>query len=196
MKNIVLSWSVFQEKNGQISVKIRFEAANDAVSQRADALYHRKKPSQVQRDRERTQAWRAKTRNHGKQTQLTQTDISARTPTPPGDVPAQHAGILTRSMAKVAQLDTPEIHRGDLTQASPEINLDLTVETVADDNAVCDVASLISDDAVVSDIVADDDTSTCMSKQEEVYDDVCDSSKSVMSDDEAGIPDNPPPLVE
>ena len=69
-----------------------------------------------------------------------------------------------------------------------EINLDLTVETVADDNAVCDVASLISEDTVVSDIVADDDTSTCMSKQEEVYDDVCDSSKSVMSDDEAGIP--------
>ena len=137
-----------------------------------------------------TLAWRAKTRNHGKQTQLTQTDISARTPTPPGDVPAQHAGILTRSMAKVAQLDTPEIHRGDLTPASPEINLDLTVETVADDKAVCDVASLISEDTAVSDIVADDDTSICMSKQE--VDDVCDSSDDVMSDDEAGIPDNQP----
>ena len=95
-------------------------------------------------------------------------------------------------MAKVAQLDTPEIHRGYLTQASPEINLDLTVETVADGNAVCDVASLISKDTVVSDIVADYDTSTCMSKQEEVDDDVCDSSNDVMSDDEAGIPDNQP----
>ena len=91
-------------------VKIRFEAANDAVNHRADALYRRKKPSQVQRDHERTQAWRAKTRNiHGKQTQLTQTDISVQTPTPPGDVPAQHAGILTRSKAKVVQLRYREI---------------------------------------------------------------------------------------
>ena len=81
-----------------------------------------------------------------------------------------------------------------MTEASPEINVDLTVETVADGNAVCDGASLISEDTVVSDIVADDDTSTCMYKQE-VDDDVCDSSDDVMSDDEAGIPDNQPLCV-
>ena len=131
-EHMLLSWSVFQDKSGQLSVKIRYEAANDAVNHRDDSHYHRKKPSQVQRDHQRTQAWRAKTRNHGKQTQLTQTDISARTPTPPGDVPAQHAGIMTRSTAKVVQLDTPEIQRGDLTQASSAIDLDITAVTLAD----------------------------------------------------------------
>ena len=177
---------------GKISVKIRFEAANDAVNHRDDSHYHRKKPSQVQRDHERTQAWRAKTRNNGKQTQLTQTDISAWTPTPPGDVPAQHADIMTRSKAKVVQLDTPEIQRGDLTQASPAIDLDITAVTLADENALCDVASLISEYTVISGTSADD-TSTCLSTHEEVDNDICDSSDDVMSDDETAIPDNQPP---
>ena len=42
-ENMLLSWSVFQEKSGQISVKILFEAANDAVNHIDDAHYHRKK---------------------------------------------------------------------------------------------------------------------------------------------------------
>ena len=192
-ENMLLSWSVFQEQSGQISVKIRFEAANDAVNHRDDSHYHRKKPSQIQRDHEWTQAWRAKTRNNGKQTQLTQTDISARTPTPPSDVPAQHASMMTRSKAKVVQLDTLEIQRGDLKQASPTIDLDITTLTLADDNASCDVASLISEDTVISGTSADDNTSTCLSTHEEVDDGVCDSSDDVMSDDETAIPDNPPP---
>ena len=191
-ENTLLSWSVFQEKSGQISVKIRFEAANDAVNHRDDSHYHRKRPSQIQRDHERTQAWRAKTRNNGKQPQLTQTDISPPTPTPPGDVPAQHAGIMTRSKAKVVQLDTPEIQRGDVTQGSPAIDLDITAVTLADVNAVCDVASLISEDTVISGTSADD-TSTCLFTHEEVDDGACDSSDDVMSDDETAIPDNPPP---
>ena len=114
------------------------------------------------------------------------------TPTPPGDVPAQHAGIMTRSKAKVVQLDTPEIQRGDVTQGSPAIDLDITAVTLADVNAVCDVASLISEDTVISGTSADD-TSTCLSTHEEVDDGVCDSSDDVMSDDETAIPDNPPP---
>ena len=59
-------------------------------------------------------------------------------------MPAQHAGssILTRSMAMVAQLE------------SAEINLDLTAVTLAADNAMCDVASLIYEyTTVISDIV-------------------------------------------
>ena len=184
-ENMLLSWSVFQEKSGQISVKIRFEAANDAVNHRDDSHYHRKKPSQIQCDHERTQAWRAKTRNNGKQTQLTQTDISAWTPTPPGDVPAQHAGMMTRSKAKVVQLDTPEIQRGDLKQVSPTLDLDITTLTLADDNALCDVASLISKDTVISGASA--------TGNEEVDYGVCDSSDDMMSDDETAIPDNQPP---
>ena len=39
-ENDLISWSVFQEKSGQISVRIRFEAANDAVNHNAD--YHKK----------------------------------------------------------------------------------------------------------------------------------------------------------
>ena len=53
-ENDLLSWSVFQEKSGQISVKIRFVGANDAVNYSSRGLelyYHRKTPSQVQRDR-------------------------------------------------------------------------------------------------------------------------------------------------
>ena len=101
---------------------------------------------------------------------------------------------MTRSKAKVVQLDTPEIQRGDLTQASPAIDLDITAVTLADDNALCDVASLISEDTVhVISGTSADDTSTCLSTQEEVDDGVCDSSDDVMSDDETSIPDNQPP---
>ena len=106
-------------------------------------------------------------------------------------MPAQHAGIMTRSKAKVVQLDTPEIQRGDLKQASPTIDLDITAVTLADDNALCDVASLISEYTVISDTSADD-TSTCLSTHEEVDDGICDSSDDVMNDDETAIPDNQP----
>ena len=174
-ENNLLSWSVFQEKSGQISVKIRFEAANDAVNHSADTHYHRKTPSQVQRDRERTAAWRAKTRN---QTQLTQTDISA--PIPPGDVPAQHAGILTRSKAKIVQLDTPEIQKGESTPVSPEIHADFTLESLANDNG--DVTPSLSQDTVISDIETDD-KSTCLSTDEEIDDKVDNPSDHVLSDD-------------
>ena len=184
-ENDLISWSVFQEKSGQISVRIRFEAANDAVNHSADAYYHRKTPSQVKRDRERTEAWRAKTR---KEPQLTQTDISA--PTPPGDVPAQHAGILTRSKAKIVQLDTPEIQRGESTPASPEIHADLTLESLANDDG--DVTPLLSQDTVISDIETDD-KSTCLSSDEEIDDKVDNPSDHALSDDDAGIPDDQPP---
>ena len=87
--------------------------------------------------------------------------------------------------------DTP-VQIGDVTQGSPAIDLDITAVTLADVNAVCDVASLISEDTVISGTSADD-TSTCLSTHEEVDDGACDSSDDVMSDDEAAIPDNPPP---
>ena len=137
--------------------------------------------SQVKRDRERTEAWRAKTR---KEPQLTQTDISA--PTPPGDVPAQHAGILT----KIVQLDTPEIQRGESTPASPEIHADLTLESLANDDG--DVTPLLSQDTVISDIETDD-KSTCLSSDEEIDDKVDNPSDHALSDDDAGIPDDQPP---
>ena len=82
--------------------------------------------------------------------------------------------------------------RFDTGVTTPTIDLDITAVTLADGNAVCDVASLISEDTVISGTSADD-TSTCLSTHEEVDDGICDSSDDVMSDDETAIPDNQPP---
>ena len=57
--NLLSSWSVFQEKNGQIYVKIRFDTAKDAPNHDVVGHYRRKPAQQVRRDRERTMAWRA-----------------------------------------------------------------------------------------------------------------------------------------
>ena len=56
--NLLLSWTVYYGNNGQISLKVRFQAGKNAVSRdHEDIHYKRKSTLQVQRDRDRSHAW-------------------------------------------------------------------------------------------------------------------------------------------
>jgi hypothetical protein len=137
--NILLSWSIFHEKDGHISMKIRFEPKGDAVKREAETHYKRKPLRQVQRDRERSRAWRAQSvasKEHRPAAHL------EHKPTPRGDVSTEVSGAQTRSMVKKStKSDTPEIPRHDPTSADNDDAQQLysdTVNTVAKDNLIED----------------------------------------------------------
>ena len=187
--NMLSSWSVFQEKNGQISVKIRFEATKESANHDIVAQYRKKPPQQVRRDRERTEAWRARSSRLG---QAPQSDKPAQSSLPPGDVPAQHVGIQTRSKVKAANVhtSTPEICRSESTPTIP--TMDMTVEPLITENVACD-SSVLCPDTVLSDI--DSDSSSTRSNEEHDMDEVCDgvASHHEYTRNDSSAPENPPP---
>ena len=52
--NQLHSWNIFEERNGQIVVKIKFSGGH--IDQPQQASYKRKSPNQVRRDHSRTEA--------------------------------------------------------------------------------------------------------------------------------------------
>ena len=156
-----------------------------------DIHYRKKTSRQVQRDRERTQAWRAQSkstvekqqtgREHGKET-------PAEKPTPPGDVPAPVVGVQTRSMttqADVVMVDTPENLR---TTSTPEIAMDPPVESLSIDKMTCDISML----AVYQDPETSNTSSTASVRSDKT-DDVDDLQESVdESEEDDTLPDSPP----
>ena len=54
--NSLLSWSIFQEKNGHIVVKVKFE--NGLSSFKHERSYKRKSTKQVLRDQARSKEWK------------------------------------------------------------------------------------------------------------------------------------------
>ena len=114
--NLLLSWTVYYEQNGQISLKVRFQADKNAVSRdHEDVHYKRKSTRQVQRDRDRSHAWH-KQRLDGT------SDQKAPAPVTPGASSSPVAGIQTRSKTKSFQLDTPELTRGSSTPEASNLN--------------------------------------------------------------------------
>ena len=114
--NLLLSWTVYYEKNGQISLKVRFQADKNAVSRdHEDVHYKRKSTRQVQRDRDHSHAWH-KQRLDGT------SDQKAPAPVTPGASSSQVAGMQTRSKTKSFQLDTPELTRGSSTPEASNLN--------------------------------------------------------------------------
>ena len=78
---------VYYEKNGQISLKVRFQAGKNAVSRdHEDVHYKRKSTRQVQRDIDRSHAWH-KQRLDGTAGQ------NAPAPVTPGASSSQVAGL-------------------------------------------------------------------------------------------------------
>ena len=82
-----------------------------------------------------TEAWRARSSRLGQEQHI---DKPAQSSLPPGDVPAQHIGIQTRSKVKAANVhtSTPEIRRSESTPTVP--TMDLTVEPLLTENVNSD----------------------------------------------------------
>ena len=174
-------------KVGQISVKIRFEPMQEQRNRDPDIHYRKKTSRQVQRDRERTQAWRAQSKST-EEKQQTVMETPADKPTPPGDVPAPVVGVQTRSMTKqadVVMVDTPENLR---TTSTPEIAMDPPVESLTIDKMVCDISMLpVYQDPETS------NTSSTASVRSDMTDDVDDLQESVDEPEEDDtVPDSPP----
>lgn len=146
---MLLSWSVFPEKDGHISVKIRFGPTDDSVNRDTEAHFKRKPLRQVQRDRERSRAWRAQSVTN-KQTSINKKQQQQSIPrseeksTSPGHVSAETFGAQTRSRVKTTtKMNTPEIARYDPTptdddeidRIAQQLCMD-TVDTVANTDNV------------------------------------------------------------
>ena len=112
--NQLLSWSIYQETNGQIALKIRYQPTTEAVNRDMNAHYKKKPVKQVQRDRERKNAWRARQQAKAN-TQQCADPVTLEKSTPPGDVSAVVTRAQTRSMAASTRCDTPEVPRSDAT---------------------------------------------------------------------------------
>lgn len=58
-KNSLKSWSIFQEKCGIVTMKIRFECQQDAANRVEESHFMRKPANQLRRDRLRSTAWKS-----------------------------------------------------------------------------------------------------------------------------------------
>ena len=52
------SWNIFEEKNGQVVVKLRFDSGHYSPPSKEPVVYKRKAPSQVKRDGDRLATYR------------------------------------------------------------------------------------------------------------------------------------------
>ena len=101
-------------RNGQIALKIRYQPTTEAVNRDMNAHYKKKPVKQVQCDRERNNAWRARQQAKTNAQQCAD-PVTLEKSTPPGDVSAVVTRAQTRSMAASTRCDTPEVPRSDTT---------------------------------------------------------------------------------
>ncbi len=71
--NVMLSWCIFHEKNGTITVRIRYNSNKESTNHDNDTYFRRKSTRQVTRDRERTRRWREQ-QQQPRQTHINATD--------------------------------------------------------------------------------------------------------------------------
>ena len=128
------SWSIFDEENGCVSVRIKFDANRSSVKREAIG-YKRKPQSQLRRDKNRSEQWRHKqpSPQAGTDRQQPQHAESSRqvdkSSEPADGESTKRSGMVTRNQAK-QPVDTPETPRSshvncDIpTDYSPPLNLD------------------------------------------------------------------------
>ena len=92
------SWSIFHEKDGSISLRIRFDASDRGRGEpNRDAVYRRKCPAQAARDKLRSDRWRSTKPNrehHDPQ------------PAPPQEV-SDHADTMERPLNHYSRARVP-----------------------------------------------------------------------------------------
>ena len=113
-ENYLLSWTVYYETNGQISLKVRYQSSQKSANRDQEDVHYRKKSTrQQQRDRERSRAWHKQKQAVNVDQHCEQTEESK----PPGVSSSMPVGLQTRSKTKAASLCTPEILR---TSSTPD----------------------------------------------------------------------------
>ena len=107
-ENSLLSWTVYYEKNGQISLKVRYQSSQKSVNRDQEDVHYKKKSTrQLQRDRERSRAWH-------KQKQAVNAESEGSKP--PGVSSPMPVALQTRSKTRAASLCcTPENIRASST---------------------------------------------------------------------------------
>ena len=133
--NNLQSWSIFQEKDGSINVKLKFNSHEEPVNHIKNSSYKKKTNRQVERDFNRSRQWRA---SRTQQTRETIAEPTAEVtvcaiPTPHVDHPLQCAtpqsdtlGVKTRSMTKGA----PEVARSNDVDPHTPLNPEATSFTM------------------------------------------------------------------
>ena len=153
MDNNLVSWNIFNEKSGHISVKIRFRSVSDSFSHDEETHYRKKPWRQVQRDREHGQAWRAAKHSDNKQAgPVTGKTVGADKPADhisrsgnsPGIVSSIDRHIVTRSMTRLT-IDTPEnLRHCDPLESPHYLSLNPTATPLNMDNSLSRDISLLS----------------------------------------------------
>ena len=117
-ENNVLSWQIYQDKSGNVNMKLRFTGDNVTHDQ-PPVSYRRKAPAQVKRDQARAQTFRA--------------TMAHKSPRNMSDCPERLTGVRTRRMA--AAEETPEQMRSGLDNDTSDVPLDISVDRMDDTDA-------------------------------------------------------------
>ena len=170
--NTLLSWTIYHENSGHISVKIKFKQAEDS-SKNYEAIHYKKKSiNQVNRDRERGKAWRAahQTIQPGANTDLEKHShpgdidmlVTAPIVTSPGESSAPRLSIQTRRMTRNIS-DSPDnmrSHESTDCLAIDDIISPIITDTNNDDHAPSPHMPITNQVATVnnmSDVSGDED---------------------------------------
>ena len=206
--NTLQSWNIFEEKNCQVVVKLRFDSGHYSPPSKEPVVYKRKAPSQVKRDGDRLATYR---RNQAKaagdhdsaclQTQSlsaspTHVDINVNkqliAESPPQQLnrrPDQSSdsnpvGVKTRSQVQASKADTPELQRCEISTETVSTSVLDPIESLCL-NITAHDASLLSVDEL-SCIDSNTDTDSVSDKRETADADLSDAEEARI------LPDLPP----
>ena len=126
-ENNELSWQIYQDKSGNVNMKLR--CMDDNVTHDQPIVsYRRKAPAQVKRDQARAQTFRA--------------TMAHKSPRIMSDCPERLTGVRTRRMA--AAEEAPEMMRSCLDNDRSDVSLDISIDRLDDTEAstILDISDL------------------------------------------------------
>ena len=207
--NTLQSWNIFEEKNGQVVVKLRFDSGHYSPPSKDPVVYKRKAPSQVKRDGDRLATYR---RNQAKAagdhaylqsrfTSPTHVEISVNKPLiaesqpqqlngrPDQSTDSNPVGVKTRSQVRASTADTPELIRGEILTETVSTSVFDPIEPVCFNDTAHDASLLSVDGQGCIDSTMDTDSAS-LSDERETAADLHDLSDS----DAAKMPPDLPPV--
>ena len=129
-ENILLSWNIYQERDGTINFKLKFSGHEEPVNRVQQVSYKRKTTKQVQRDLERSRLWRSSRNQQTIETtpEPTLAPTMCDSSSPHAGHPQQSAtaqsdmvGVKTRAMTRQ---EDPEIARSNEDEPETILNPD------------------------------------------------------------------------
>ena len=115
--HILKNWSIYPEKDGSTTFKIRFNGAiGESVNHTSENIHFKRKSiNQVRRDSQRSSVWRAKQQCEPAQHPGESRNIRSSSNDPPG--------VVTRSMSQAAPIETL---RTDSIHSSPNYGIHIS----------------------------------------------------------------------